>query len=78
MRAPPIERLTRASEGNPFFRLLVASKAKEVLVFLLIHDGLRVLSRHFDGGRIVHAGRVPRRYEVEIQALARSLTAFWL
>jgi hypothetical protein len=78
MRAPPIERLTRASEGKPFFRLLVASKAEEVLVFSLIHDGLHVLSRHDDGGRIVHTGRLPRNDDGKIQELARGSAAFWL
>jgi hypothetical protein len=42
MREPPIERLTRASEGKPFLRLLVASKAEEVWVLVLFHDDLHV------------------------------------
>lgn len=42
MRDPPIERLTRASEGNPFFRLLVASKAEEVWIQVLFHDDLHM------------------------------------
>ena len=35
-------RFTRASDGNPFFRLLVASKANEVLVLVLFHDDLHL------------------------------------
>jgi len=50
MRDPPMERLTRASEGNPFFRLLVASKAKEVLVLVLFHDDLHLICRRVTAG----------------------------
>jgi hypothetical protein len=50
MRDPPMLRLTRASDGNPFFRLLVTSKAKEVLVLVLFHDDLHWISRRVTAG----------------------------
>ena len=37
-----MERLTLVSEGKPFFRLLVASKAEVVLVLVLFHDDLHL------------------------------------